>query len=440
MKKYYNAFWDLHYTRDRNYYNETASLRSFEPVSLKGEKDYDVCIIGAGFTGLATAYFLKDSGLKVCILERHEIGWGASGRNGGQIIPGLFSEINEVESKLGYVVAKQLWDYSYHGAKMIFDIIDNHKIDCDLVKNYLVVARGEKEVKNLEEFADILGSKYNYKTTIIDKAAVQHRTGTHYYDSGMQKPDAGHFHPLKYARGLANVLKKSKIDIFEHSAAEAINKVQNRYQVYTAAGVIKADKIVLAGDSYLGSLIPELRKKYVLIRNAIIGTEKLDTEKGVLPANDAICESSDFLHFYRKGADGSFLFGGGDVVKPRLATTDTQEKIIKSLSDNMIRIFPELKGVSIPYYWGGYISVTSSYLPNVSTCDHNMFYANGYSGHGVNNAHSVGKLLADAICEKNEDYKIFDRINNMSFPGQGHWDPYFATIGMWWHQIQSKFS
>lgn len=438
MKKYYNAFWDLHYTQDRNYYSETATARPSEGAFLTGDKKYDVCIIGAGFTGLAAAYFLRESNLKVCILERHTVGWGASGRNGGHIIPGFFSEIDQVEKRLGYTLAKQLWDYSCEGAQIVFDIIDRHKIECDAVKNYLVVARGKKETAGLMHLAEILGARYNYDATMIDKPAIHQRTGTNHYDSGMQKPAAGHFHPLKYALALADILRQSNTDIYEHCAGEAINKINGQYYIYTPNGTIQANVLVLAGDSYLGSLIPALRRQYVLIRNAIIGTDKLD-DSLVLPANDAVCESGDFLHFYRKAADGSFLFGGGDVVKPRLTTADTQEKIIQSLTDNMIRIFPALKGVTIPYYWGGYIAVTNSCLPNVSTYDTNMYYANGYSGHGVNNAHIAGKLLAEAITGKSDGYKIFDDIKNISFPGNGRWDPYLAIIGMWWHQMKSKF-
>jgi len=426
---YYQQAWDRYYTGDKNYYFATTTRDKRYP-HLEGEVEADVCIIGGGFTGLATAYFLKDSGLSVVLLERHETGWGGSGRNGGQILPGYTPDVLDLIRKYGRDTSKRLWDLSVEGVDIVKNICAEHKIKCDLKPGAVYLAENPGEDIQLQKEAEALDKHYNYHIEHKNTAEIEAMMGTDFYYSGVYKPQAAHFHPLKYVQALTQIVVKQGVKMFESTPAEAIRKVEDGYFVHTPGGRVRARRVVLCGDSYLGALVPDLRQKYVLIRNAIIGTAPIDPALNIMPSDVCAYEISQYMHFYRKGADGTFIIGGGDVIKPQVSITGTQEKIVESLSREMSQIFPQLKNAEIKYRWGGYIGMTNTFLPNVGTIDENIFYANGFSGHGVNITHIVGKLMAEAIMGKNEDYKIFRKIHNISYPGNGKWDAQIAYAGM----------
>jgi gamma-glutamylputrescine oxidase len=427
--EYYQPLWDQDYTGDRNYYRETTE-RAPPALPLQGSVDVDVCVIGAGFTGCATAYFLKDSGLKTAVLERHHVGWGASGRCGGQILPGYCASITGLSKKYGEDITKTLWDMSVEGIDAIKTICRTHNIDCDLKPGALYLTESVEEEASLQHYAEFIDKNFNYKTEIKSDPEVAAMMGTDFYQSGLLAPEAAHFHPVKYLKGLADILTKAGISIYESTPAEAIRKEGDTYFVHTPNGLVRAKYLALCGDSYLEYLVPELRKKYVLIRNALIGTGPLDPALNVLPADVAALESATYLHFFRKAADGSLLFGGGDVVKPNSNILTSQSSIIESLCEEMVSIYPQLKNCDIRYRWGGYIAVTNSLMPNVGMLDEQVFYANGYSGHGINVAHITGKILAEAIAGKSNRYSNFSVIHNASFPGAGDWDHLLADAGM----------
>lgn len=434
--KYYQPLWDQNYTGDRNYYREGRGGNESAPP-LQGEIDVDVCIIGAGFTGCSAAYFLKESGLKTVILERHHVGWGASGRCGGQILPGYCASITGVSKKYGESIAKTMWDMSVEGVEALKSICRDNQIDCNLKPGALYLTESAEEESSLHYYGEFLDKHFSYKTEKKTRSETAAMMGTDFYHSGLLMPDAAHFHPVKYLEGLARVLTKAGVDIYESTPAEAIQKNGDGYTVHTPGGTVRTKRLVLCGDSYLEYLVPELRKKYVLIRNALIGTGPLDPALNILPADVAALESATYLHFFRKGADGSLLFGGGDVVKPNRNIVNSQNKIIEALRREMVSIYPQLKNHDLQYRWGGYIAVTNSLMPNVGTVDDNVFYANGYSGHGINVAHITGKVLAEAITGKSDRYKNFSVIRNMSFPGAGDWDHLLADAGMHLHAVKS---
>jgi gamma-glutamylputrescine oxidase len=439
-KSFFRQQWDQQFTKDVNYYQVTLEEHhSFN--HLVGEQVCDFCIIGAGFTGLSAAYFLKNSSFKTVMLERHEAGWGASGRNGGQILPGYTAEIEWIKKKYGDSEAKTLWNLSIEGMDIVKSIILKEGIECDLKEGAIYSAADENYKGALTEHLSYLENKLEYRASLKDKEELSELLGTDHYKAGMYMKDAAHFHPLKYIKGLSASLNESEnIKLYEHSPASAVVPVEGGYEIHTPTGLVKTKKIILCGDSYLGNLVPELRNKYVLLRNAVIATEPLTEEHNVMPSDKAVCELSTFMHFFRKGADGSFLFGGGDAVKPKLSVMRTQKNMAASLKENMLKIYPSLKDAEIIYDWGGYISMTSTFLPNVGKLLEGVYYANGYSGHGVNNAHVTGRMLADAVLEKNDHYKVFENIKNKSFPGKGYWDNHIVSAGILMHLIKERIT
>jgi gamma-glutamylputrescine oxidase len=429
LPNYFQQSWDKYYTGDKNYYVDTT-VRDKRYPHLEGDIESDVCIVGGGFMGLATAYFLRNSGLKVVLLERHETGFGGSGRNGGQILPGYTPDVLELAKKYGDDVSKRLWDLSIEGVSIVKNIIRDHQIDCDFKPGAVYLAENALEDKQMRREADTLIRRFQYNMEYKDADDIAEMMGTEFYYSGIYKPDAGHFQPLKYVQALTQIVHSHGVHVYESTAAEAIRKVGDGYVVHTPNGLIRSRRVVLCGDSYLGALVPDLRKKYVLIRNAIIGTAPIDPKLNIIPSDVCAYEISQYMHFYRKCADGTFIIGGGDVIKPQMSIMGTQEKIVNSLTEEMERIFPQLNGIRVKYQWGGNIAMTNTLLPNVGTIDENIFYANGFSGHGINVTHIVAKLVAEAILDKNADYRIFRKIDNMSYPGRGNWDPPLAYAGM----------
>ncbi len=433
----YQQQWDSYYTDDCNYYRETVpeTPRRF---ALDGIFDADVCIIGAGFTGLSVAYNLRDAGLNVAVLERHEVGWGASGRCGGQILPGYSVSLTQaMQKKYGKENVKALWDCSIRGLNAVKEICREHSIDCDLKPGAMYVSNTPDDDREIREYAENLARDFDYHLDYKPVDSVREMLGTGVYHSGVFMPDAAHFHPVKYIKALAHVVDLYA-RIFESTPAEAIRRDGTGYFIHTPGGGVKAHSIVLCGDSYLGNLVPQLRRKYVLIRNAIIGTEAIPEESRVVPADICVFEVSNAMNYYRKGADSTFLIGAGDIVRQNANGDMTQEKIVVALKKEMSRIFPVLEKTQIRYQWGGDIGFTNTLLPNVGKLDDHVYYANGYSGHGINVTHGVGYLLARAVSGGGDEYKAFECIKNMPYPGQGRWDRHLAFAGLHIHGIQEK--
>lgn len=419
---------------DQSYYEATAGSPLRLPA-LRGETQADVCIVGAGFTGLSTAHFLKEPGVRVVVLEQREVGWGASGRNGGQVLPGFFADIRDVFSSAGPEKGRRLWDLSVDGVNIVKDMIRRYTINCDWQDGGLTTAGTKAEEAELEDLAAFLQENCGATRTFWDRAKLIEAVGNATYRRGLYDAGAGHFHTLNYVRGLARGLHDNGVRIYENTPAQAISSAAGKYRVTTPRGAVNAGALVLCGDSYLGTLVPEIRRKYVVIHNSILATEKLKNPDAVLNCRAAVSENSSSLHFYRKTADGRLLFGGGDTVIPGRTDQATQAKILATLRRNMVRLFPALKSTAVAHEWSGSIAVTSSFMPNVGRLKSGIYYANGFSGHGVNLTHVTGKLLAEAITRNDKTYRLFGAVKNMSFPGDGRLDYPLTVLGMWRYRL-----
>jgi len=419
---------------DQNYYEATAGFPLRLPA-LRGETETDVCIVGAGFTGLSTAHFLKESGVRVVVLEQRAVGGGASGRNGGQVLPGFFADMRDVFASTGPGKGRRLWDLSVDGVGIVRTLIQQYGIACDWQDGGLTTAGTKAEEADLEDLAAFLQENCGAMREFWDRAKVTEAVGNPSYRRALYDAGAGHFHTLKYVRGLARGLHGKDVRIYENTPAQAISTATGKYRITTPRGVVNATALVLCGDSYLGTLVPEIRRKYVVINNSILATEPLRNPDAVLSCRAAVSENSSSLHFYRKTADGRLLFGGGDTVIPGPTNQATQAKILATLRRNMVKLFPALKGTAVAHEWSGSIAVTSSFMPNVGRLRSGIYYANGFSGHGVNLTHVSGKLLADAITKDDKTYRLFGAVKNMSFPGSGRLDYPLTVLGMWRYRL-----
>jgi len=297
----------------------------------------------------------------------------------------------------------------------------------------------EKHREKLKLYASKISEDYNYNIDFREGNDVAAMTGTDFYSSAVFMPEAGHLDPYKYILELTQILKQSGITFFENTPAEKISGEDESYIIKTPNGIIKTAHIVLCGDAYLGMLIPELRQKYILSHCNMIATNPLENQDIIIPRDLACCEYTIFMNFFRKSADGSLIFGGGDALMPGVSLRHTRKKNINFLVQQMSTIFPSLVHEKIRYKWGGSMAVTSSMLPNVGEVMPNIFYANGYSGHGFNNAHRMGKLLADSLLGKCKGYKVFEPVENKLFHGYGQWDRSFLAMGMMFERLKERF-
>lgn len=430
----YKPQWDSFYIQDQNYYHHDAPHPATLYPPLGHTHRTEICIIGGGLSGLSCAHFSRQAGKSVALLERHSIGYGASGRNGGQILPGFAADIRDIHKEVGKEKAAALWNMSLEGVATVEQLIAHYNIDCAHKHGNLVAATDKKSRDGLLDLHRFMQDTLDYDSAMLDSAQTNAAIGSDGYQGALRPRHGGHFHPLQYALALALALKNDGVDIFCQSPAEAIIHKDDKYYISTPSGMVIADKIVLCGDSYQGNLVPRLRTKYVLLRNAQIATEPLPQDLNVMPTDECVFEEARFYHFFRKSADNRLLFGGGDVVRPLNTSLNTQEKIIETLKKQLPSVFPQLRDVRIDYGWGGYIAMTSSKMPNIGELTKNAFYVNGYSGHGINVSHLCGKLLAEAMTQGSERYKVLKEFSNRSFPGYGRYDHWLARVGLLLHR------
>ncbi len=433
--------YDDVFTSDRNYYRATA--KNTIGKRLESPHECDVLIVGGGLSGLATAlHLIQTTSLKITIIERHHIGWGASGRNGGEILPGLMATLSRMNRKYGYEITKNLYDISMEGIHFITKTIKDLEIDCDLKSGYLSTIEPEgfsqKSIDKKMSLRESIGYPVSYKSQ--NDVCELLGSNKDYYVGGTFDENAYHFHPLKYLYALKAYLIKRGVSIFEETPCVHFDKDGAHINVVTPKAKIKTNKMVMCGDSYLGTLMPQLRRKYVLIRNAMVATEPLTGSEDIIPSDVCVSEYSGKLLFYRKTIDNRLIIGGGDNIRPNNDLINTEEKIIALCQTSIRDIFPQIAEKPISHVWGGYIGVTSNYLPYVGSQDGKIYYMGGYSGHGVNLTHSLSALIARSI--KNDWKKThtdFDKVRHIPLPGQGNFDVYLGQLGMALESIRERF-
>jgi gamma-glutamylputrescine oxidase len=396
----------------QSYYQ--ASAHSFSPQPrLNGDLTADICIIGAGFTGLSAAVELAEAGYKVIVLEAREIGYGASGRNGGQICTGFSPGQQRIEAQLGKEDAVKCFAIAEEAKTLIVERIAKYKIDCDLKWGYLHVISKPSQFEGLREWKNEWDELGYADTQILNKTELEERLGTAIYHGALREGRAGHFHPLNYCLGLARAAIAAGTQIFENSAALNIESgpvVTAR----TAQGSVRAKFMIIGCNAYIGKLVPKLHGRIMPVTSYIVATEPLgdNRAKSLIRDNDAVATTNFIVDYFRLTRDSRLLFGGR-------ASYSTLEppNLGAYMRPRMLSVFPELKDVKIDHAWGGYIAITSNRIPDCGRLEPNIYYAHGYSGQGVALAGMYGKLMAECVKGHAERFDLLARVKHLPFPG-----------------------
>jgi gamma-glutamylputrescine oxidase len=394
-----------------SYYADSANNKT--PYSkLEASIDADVCVIGGGYSGLSSALHLQEQGFKVVLLEAGRIGWGASGRNGGQLINSYSRDIDHIRHRFGDEAGDMLASMAFEGNAIIRQRIKQYNIDCDLKDGSFFAANTVKQLKGFEQTKALWQGIGHQQLSMVDADEVGNIVNTERYCGGLLDMSGGHIHPLNLALGEAEAFVALGGQIFEQS--QVIDVVRSPLQIKTAHGEVSSQYAVVAGNAYLGGLIPELASKSMPCGTQIIATEPLtDKQAKALIPNDYCVEDGDYLlDYFRLSADNRLIYGGG-VNYGGGDPTDIQRKILPKLQ----KTFPQLGDIKIDYSWGGDFLLTLSRLPQLGRLNNNIYYCQGYSGHGVTTTHLAGKLIAEALSGDAKRFDAFANLPHYPFPG-----------------------
>jgi gamma-glutamylputrescine oxidase len=396
-----------------SYYAASAAAPAAREA-VHGEHRADIVVLGGGIAGCSAALHLAKRGYRVVLLEAHAVGYGASGRSGGQTIFGLAASQAALVAEVGRDAARRMFDMSIEALDLTQALIRENAIDCDYHANHLHVAVKQRHLAELQAWENELHADYGYTAArIVGRDELASHVRSERYLGGLIDANSGHLHPLKYTQGLARAAQNAGVVIFEHSAVL-------RYQdgpevvVHTAQGSVRCSQLVLCGNAYIGAVAPSLARRILGVGTYIIATEPLGEERArsLLPSNAAVADINWILDYFRRSADHRLLFGGrvsySAMQPPRLA---------ESMRQRMLRIFPGLAGVKVAYAWGGFLDITMSRAPDFGRLAPNVFYLQGFSGHGMSLTGLAGKLVAEAIAGTAERFDVFARIPHRDFPG-----------------------
>ncbi|MEJ5282661.1 FAD-binding oxidoreductase [Pseudomonas sp. MYb541] len=419
----------------RSYYRATANALTERPA-LGSDLTADVCVIGGGFTGVNTAIELAQRGLSVILLEARRIGWGASGRNGGQLIRGIGHDVSGFAKYVGEEGVRYLERAGIDSVALVGERIREHNIDCDLRWGFCELANTPTQFaafKGEQEHLAAMG--YAHETRLVGPQDMQQVVGSSVYAGGLVDMGSGHLHPLNLVLGEAQLAESLGVRIFEHT--EVLELIHgDTVQVRCSGGTVRADHLVLACNAHLEELEPRLSGKVLPAGSYIIATEPLSEEMThqLIPQNLALCDQKVGLDYYRLSADRRLLFGGACHYSGR-----DPVDIAAYMQPKMLKVFPQLAHTAIEFQWGGKIGITANRFPQVGRLKQypNVFYAQGYSGHGLNVTHWCAKLLAEGIhAGHSTGLDIFSQVPHMTFPGGKALRSPLLALGMLWYRLR----
>jgi gamma-glutamylputrescine oxidase len=381
---------------------------------LRGEFHADVAVIGGGIAGCSAALHLAKRGFSVAVLEARNVGYGASGRSGGQTIFGLAASQQALIAQVGQNDARHLFDLSVEGLDLIQSLIRDYGIDCDYRPNHVHVAVKPRQLRELEQWAQELKTQYAYgSVSLLDRQQLRAHVASDRYLGGLLDTRSGHLHPLKYTLGLARAAESLGVRIFENT--QVLRYTDGAViQVHSAEGVVCCKHLVLCGGAYLGKVAPTLSRRILGVGTYIIATQPLSAQRAqaLLPGNAAVADINWILDYFRLSADHRLLFGG------RVSYSGLEPRhLAESMRKRLLVVFPSLTDVEVDRAWGGYLDITMSRAPNFGRLANNVFYLQGFSGHGLVLTGLGGKLVAEAVAGTAERFDVFARIPHRDFPG-----------------------
>lgn len=416
-----------------SYYAASAHPAPERPA-LAGAVVADVCIVGGGYTGLSAGIDLAARGLRVVLLEGARIGWGASGRNGGQIVNGLNAGLDRIEARYGAATAGFAATLVQEGGTIIRERVAKYGIACDLKDGSLFAAFTPRQIRALEAKQALWRGHGHDNFELLDRAGIARHVGSDVYSGGMLDRTGGHMHPLNLALGEAAAFEAEGGTIFEASRVTALDDPTGTPVVRTARGEVRAGAVILAGNAYLGGLVPALDARVMPFSTQMIATEPLGARADALLPTDVCVEDVRYiLDYYRLSTDRRLLFGGGTVY----GGADPAD-IRAKLAPNLERIFPDLRGVAVDYAWSGNCAISFSRVPQLGRLGRATWFAHGYSGHGVVGSHLFGRILSEAVAG---DLGRFDGLANVPwipFPGGRRFRVPYSVLGSLWYGLRDR--
>lgn len=412
------------------YYTAAASDHVYPRAS--GAQRCDVVIIGGGFTGLSTALHLAKSGADVILLEANRVGWGASGRNGGQIHIGQRTDQMTLEKTVGQDAAKALWDLGQKASILQKSLIGQHQIDCDLENGLIHAALDQREADHEHDYAEHLSKHYNYDSAVpLNKAALEKELASTIYSGGLYWTQGGHLHPLKYANGLAKAAAAAGAKIKERSRVTHIEGTV----VKTDLADITAKAVVVATNGYHNDLSPRASRFIMPINNYIATTEPLgeDAIRALFASRAAVSDSNFVVNYYRPTADHRLLFGGGENYRYKFP-----KDIAGIVRKRMSTVFPQLANAQLDHAWGGTLGITVSRMPFFHR-EKSVFTVGGFSGQGVCLTTLAGKITADAINGNTADFDAYATLPHSAFPGGATLRWPLLALALSWYALRDRF-
>ncbi len=418
----------------RSYY-EASVERGPARAPLQAHLQADAVVVGAGFTGLSAALEMAQRGLSVVVLEADRIGSGASGRNGGQAIVGYASGQGPFEEQLGREDADRAWAMSLEAIDLIDRRIAEHGIDCDRRFGYVYVADSARKARELRTEMDGLAAR-GIAVDWAEGEAVKRHIDSGRYLAAARETRSGHLHPLKYALGLARAAEAAGVRIFEHSAVTALQR-GDTLVARTEKGQVSARFGVLAGNcmlpEYGPAVAPEIAPRIMPVGTYIVGTAPVDTAlaERLIPGDAAVCDNNFVLDYFRFSAERRMLFGG------RVSyTTMTPHNLQAAMQARLAQVFPALGAVPIEFVWGGFVDISMNRAPDFGRLGHNLYYLQGFSGHGVALTGLAGQLVAESVLGQAGRFDVFARLRHSRFPGGRLLRTPSLALGMLWHRLR----